>query len=100
MPEIPRMSGDEAIKVFIILGFQQVRHKGSHVVMRREEKGCVVPRHKELAVGTLRPIKNRPKKTPINRCTGLRRSIGSGLEDVKIVFQAKFSTLIWGHNKN
>lgn len=54
MPEIPGISGDEAIKVFIILGFQQVRQKSSHVVMRREEKGCVIPRHKELAVGTLR----------------------------------------------
>lgn len=54
MPEIPRISGDEAIKIFIILGFQQVRQKGSHVVMRRGEKGCVIPRHKELAVGTLR----------------------------------------------
>jgi len=54
MPEIPRISGDEAIKVFIILGFQQVRQKGSHVVLRRGEKGCVIPRHKELAVGTLR----------------------------------------------
>jgi predicted RNA binding protein YcfA (HicA-like mRNA interferase family) len=56
MPEIPRISGDEAIKIFIILGFQQVRQKGSHVVMRRGEKGCVIPRHKELAVGTLRSI--------------------------------------------
>jgi predicted RNA binding protein YcfA (HicA-like mRNA interferase family) len=54
MPEIPRISGDEAIKVFMILGFQQVRQKGSHVVMRRGEKGCVIPRHKELAVGTLK----------------------------------------------
>ncbi len=54
MPEIPRIYGDEAIKVFMILGFQQVRQKGSHVVMRRGEKGCVIPRHKELAVGTLR----------------------------------------------
>ncbi len=54
MPEIPRISGDEAIKVFMILGFQQVRQKGSHVVMRRGENGCVIPRHKELAVGTLR----------------------------------------------
>lgn len=36
------------------LGFQQVRQKGSHVIMRRGEKGCVIPRHKELAVGTLR----------------------------------------------
>ena len=54
MPEIPRISGDEAIKVFMILGFQQVRQKGSHVVMRRGDKGCVIPRHKELAVGTLK----------------------------------------------
>lgn len=54
MPELPRISGDEAIKVFIILGFRQVRQKGSHVVMRRDNKGCVIPRHKELALGTLR----------------------------------------------
>ena len=36
------------------LGFYQARQKGSHVVMRRDNKGCVIPRHKELAVGTLR----------------------------------------------
>jgi predicted RNA binding protein YcfA (HicA-like mRNA interferase family) len=54
MPELPRISGDEAIKVFIKLGFYQARQKGSHVVMRREDKGCVIPRHKELAVGTLK----------------------------------------------
>jgi len=54
MPELPRISGDEVIKVFKALGFHQVRQKGSHVVMRRESKGCVVPRHKQLAVGTLR----------------------------------------------
>ena len=54
MPELPRISGDEAIKVFKKLGFYQVRQKGSHVVMRREDKGCVIPRHKQLALGTLR----------------------------------------------
>lgn len=54
MPELPRISGDAAIKVFLKLGFHQVRQKGSHVVMRRGDKGCVIPRHKELAVGTLR----------------------------------------------
>jgi predicted RNA binding protein YcfA (HicA-like mRNA interferase family) len=54
MPELPRISGDEAIKVFIRLGFYQARQKGSHVVMRRQDKGCVIPRHKELAIGTLR----------------------------------------------
>jgi predicted RNA binding protein YcfA (HicA-like mRNA interferase family) len=54
MPELPRISGDEAIRVFKALGFYQARQKGSHVVMRRDGKGCVVPRHKQLAVGTLR----------------------------------------------
>ncbi|MBU2620725.1 MAG: type II toxin-antitoxin system HicA family toxin, partial [Proteobacteria bacterium] len=26
----------------------------SHVVLRKDNKGCVVPIHKELAIGTLR----------------------------------------------
>ena len=54
MPELPRISGDKAIKVFIKLGFYKARQKGSHVVMRKDNKGCVIPRHKNLAVGTLR----------------------------------------------
>ena len=54
MPELPKISGDEAIKVFKRLGFYKARQKGSHVVLRKEYKGCVVPRHKELAIGTLK----------------------------------------------
>jgi len=54
MPELPRISGDEAIRIFKKLGFYEARQKGSHVVMRRDDKGCVIPRHRELAVGTLR----------------------------------------------
>jgi predicted RNA binding protein YcfA (HicA-like mRNA interferase family) len=54
MPELPKISGDDAIKIFKNLGFCQTRQKGSHVVMRRGDKGCVIPRHKELALGTLR----------------------------------------------
>ena len=54
MPELPKISGDEAIKIFLKLGFYQARQRGSHVVMRRNDKGCVIPRHKELALGTLR----------------------------------------------
>jgi len=54
MPELPRISGDEAIKVFKRLGFYEARQRGSHVVLRREDKGCVIPRHKQLAIGTLR----------------------------------------------
>ena len=36
------------------LGFYVARQKGSHVVMRRDDKGCVIPQHQELALGTLR----------------------------------------------
>lgn len=56
MPELPKISGDEAIEIFQRLGFQRVRQKGSHVVLRRGDKGCVIPRHKELALGTLRSV--------------------------------------------
>jgi predicted RNA binding protein YcfA (HicA-like mRNA interferase family) len=54
MPELPRISGKEAIRVFERLGFRQVRQKGSHVVLRNGARGCVVPLHSSLAVGTLR----------------------------------------------
>ena len=54
MAKLRRMSGDEAVKAFQRLGFRVARHRGSHVVLRREDHGCVIPLHKELAVGTLR----------------------------------------------
>jgi len=54
MVRLPCISGSEAVKVFKRLGFAQVRQKGSHVVLRRGERGCVIPLHKELAIGTLR----------------------------------------------
>ena len=54
MPELPRLSGKETIRVFERLGFQKVRQRGSHIVLRRGEKGCVIPLHSSLAAGTLR----------------------------------------------
>jgi len=54
MPELPRISGEQAIKIFIKLGFYIARQKGSHAIMRRDDKGCVIPKHKALAVGTLK----------------------------------------------
>jgi predicted RNA binding protein YcfA (HicA-like mRNA interferase family) len=64
MPELPRISGAEAIRVFESLGFVVVRQRGSHVVMRRADKGCVIPKHKELAVGTLRSAIRQAGITP------------------------------------
>lgn len=54
MPELPHVSGNNAVKIFESLGFKIVRRRGSHVVLRKDNKGCVIPIHKELAIGTLR----------------------------------------------
>ena len=54
MPELPRISGKEAVRFFALLGFVQVRQRGSHVVLRRNDKGCTIPLHPSLAIGTLR----------------------------------------------
>ncbi len=60
MPKLPIVSGQEAIRALERLGFEQVRQKGSHVILKKTtsegEIGCVVPLHKELAIGTLRGV--------------------------------------------
>ena len=60
MPKLKRISGEEAIRRLEKLGFKQVRQRGSHVVLKKQTSegviGCVVPLHKELAVGTWRGI--------------------------------------------
>ena len=56
MPKLPRISGAEAIRALGRMGFLELHQKGSHVVMKKESSGCVVPLHKELAVGTLASI--------------------------------------------
>jgi predicted RNA binding protein YcfA (HicA-like mRNA interferase family) len=60
MPKLPRVSGEEAIRALERLGFARVRQRGSHVVLKKQTPegsvGCVVPLHRELAIGTLRGI--------------------------------------------
>jgi len=41
MSNLPMISGIKAIKVFNQLGFEKVRQKGSHVVLRRGNRGCL-----------------------------------------------------------
>lgn len=57
MSKLRRVSGKEAIAALERLGFVQIRQRGSHVVMKKQgprgDVGCVVPMHKELAIGTL-----------------------------------------------
>jgi predicted RNA binding protein YcfA (HicA-like mRNA interferase family) len=58
MPKLPIVSGSEAVKALRRLGFFADRQRGSHVVMKKitaeGERGCVIPMHKEVAIGTLR----------------------------------------------
>ena len=53
MPKLPRVSGAQVQRALERLGFQKVRQSGSHVIMKRESSGCVVPMHDEVKVGTL-----------------------------------------------
>jgi len=68
MPKLRRVSGQEAIRALERLGFVQGRQRGSHVVLKKQtpegEVGCVVPLHRELAIGTLRGILRQAKVTP------------------------------------
>jgi len=68
MPKLSRVSGEEAINALEKLGFTRVRQRGSHVVLKKESFegtiGCVVPLHKELAIGTLRGILRQAQVTP------------------------------------
>ena len=53
MPKLPRVSGAAIVRALERLGFEKARQSGSHVIMRRATKGCVVPLHSEVKVGTL-----------------------------------------------
>lgn len=68
MPKLRRVSGQGAIHALERLGFVQVRQRGSHVLLKRQtpegEVGCVVPLHRELAIGTLRGVLKQARVTP------------------------------------
>ena len=64
MPKLPRTSGAEIVKVLERLGFVRIRQKGSHVILRRGTKGCVVPMHSEVKVGTLAGILRQADVSP------------------------------------
>jgi predicted RNA binding protein YcfA (HicA-like mRNA interferase family) len=58
MPELPQISGAKAVKAFGKLGFYEVRQRGSHVVLKKEDHPLLlsVPMHDELRKGTLRAL--------------------------------------------
>jgi predicted RNA binding protein YcfA (HicA-like mRNA interferase family) len=67
-PKLPRVSAEEVIRSLERLGFVQIRQRGSHVTLKKKTSagdiGCVVPLHRELALGTLRSILRQAAVTP------------------------------------
>lgn len=58
MAQLPALSGDEVVKVFERFGWQFVRQSGSHMVMVKdgEMASLSIPKHREVAKGTLRSL--------------------------------------------
>ncbi len=72
MPRLPRVSGAEAVRAPERLGFTWVRQSGSHVILRNGVRGCVVPLHGELKVGTLAGVLRQAEVTTEDFVAALR----------------------------
>ena len=59
MPKLPVLSGAKLINILKKIGFQIIRHKGSHVSLQKGVYKTVVPLHDELSKGTLLGILNQ-----------------------------------------
>jgi predicted RNA binding protein YcfA (HicA-like mRNA interferase family) len=70
MPGLRVLSGKKVCEILAGQGFQEVRRKGSHIIMQKQEEGTTitvpVPDHGELRRGTL---------SGIIRQSGLPRSL-------------------------
>lgn len=57
MPEIPSVSGQQAVRAMKRLGFTLVRQTGSHAILRKQtvqgDVGCTIPMHREVDRFTL-----------------------------------------------
>lgn len=73
MPKLPVVSGREVVRALERLGFAKARQRGSHVVMRRGEAGCVVPLHREIKTGTLAGIVRQAQLTLAEFLSALSR---------------------------
>ncbi len=55
--QLKKISGKDCVKILCNkFGFKIIRQRGSHIVLRRDKTGTVVPNHKELKTGTLKGI--------------------------------------------
>ena len=69
MGKLRPLSGREVIAILAEQGFEEVRRRGSHVVLQKRATGStitvVVPAHKEIRTGTLASI---VRQSQLPRC--------------------------------
>ena len=57
MPHLRVLSGKDVCKILAQNGFEEVRRKGSHIIMQKRQRNSTltipVPDHAELKMGTL-----------------------------------------------
>ena len=65
MPKLPLVSGKTAIEVFIKIGYQVVRKKGSHFRLHHPNKRpLTIPDHQVLGKGLLRKLLRDSELSP------------------------------------
>jgi len=66
VPPLPNLSGKEVVRLLEKAGWEKVRQRGSHMIMVKsgEIASLSVPKHKEVAKGTLRSLIRAAGLTP------------------------------------
>jgi predicted RNA binding protein YcfA (HicA-like mRNA interferase family) len=55
--KLPRdLTGAEVVKALKRCGFEFMRQRGSHAILRKETRTVVVPQHKPIKPGTLKGV--------------------------------------------
>ena len=60
MAKLRNMSGREVCRILSQHGYEEIRQRGSHIIMQKKNEGSTitvpVPNHKEIRTGTLMSI--------------------------------------------
>lgn len=59
MTKLPLVSGREAVKAFVNIGYEEDHQTGSHIILRQRNKPfrrLSIPDRREIAKGTLRSL--------------------------------------------
>ncbi|MCH8206358.1 MAG: type II toxin-antitoxin system HicA family toxin [Chloroflexi bacterium] len=66
MTSVPLLSGRQVVRVFMTIGWEVARQRGSHIILVKTDHSATlsVPDHREVARGTLRALIRRAGITP------------------------------------